>query len=179
MAHRLDPVLVECYKDGLSHIGTVDGNKSTKVEQFLAQIERIGNLIEVQPNVLYSMTEAKLVGEAANWFTANRATLTEWKDLKAQMLTRFKPVTSSSQLFEKLTKRRQGPDESIITYYFFFSVIKLCREYDPSMSDKNSFLEKGMKDELIIQVKRQISRSAFRGQAQRPHLFPSRVGMQR
>ncbi|CAF1183810.1 unnamed protein product [Didymodactylos carnosus] len=158
---------MECYKDGLSHIGTFDGNESTKVEQFLAQIERIGNLIEAQPNVLYSMTKAKLVGEAANWFTANQATLTEWEELKAQMLTRFKPVTSSSQLFEKLTKRRQGPDESIITYYD--SVIKLCREYDPSMSDKMkiSCLEKGLKDELKIQVKRQMKALT----EQIPHAF--------
>ncbi|CAF1595070.1 unnamed protein product, partial [Didymodactylos carnosus] len=98
------------------------------------KIERIGNLIEAQPNVLYSMTKAKLLGEAANWFTTNQVTLTEWEELNAQMLTH----------------------ESIITYYD--SIIKLCREYDPSMSDKVkiSFLEKGLKDELKIQVKRQM-----------------------
>ncbi|CAF4378547.1 unnamed protein product, partial [Didymodactylos carnosus] len=199
MTHRLDPVLMECYKDGLSHIGAFDGNESTEVEHFLAQIERIGNLIEAQPNVLCSMTKAKLVGEPANWFTANQATLTEWEELKDQMLTRSKTVTSSSQLFEKLTKRRQEPDESIITYYD--SVIKLCREYDPSMSDKMkiSFLEKGLKDELKIQQKAEaellsevqlpseitqsyfipstistITRPAFCGQSPRPHLFRSR-----
>ncbi|CAF5010342.1 unnamed protein product, partial [Rotaria magnacalcarata] len=44
----------------------------------------------------------------------------------------------SSKLFEQLKERKQKTDETITSYYD--AIIKLCHEYDPSMSQKNDHI---------------------------------------
>jgi hypothetical protein len=55
-----------------------------------------------------------------------------------------------------LKERKQKADETITSYYD--AIIKLCHEYDSSMSQKMmiSWLENGIKDSLKIQIKRQM-----------------------
>ncbi|CAF4459539.1 unnamed protein product, partial [Rotaria magnacalcarata] len=82
--------------------------------------------------------------------------LTQWEQLKFALLERFTRCDSSSKLFEQLKERKQKTDETITSYYD--AIIKLCHEYDPSMSQKMiiSWLENGIKDSLKIPIKRQM-----------------------
>ncbi|CAF4681154.1 unnamed protein product, partial [Didymodactylos carnosus] len=72
------------------------------------------------------------------------------------LFERFEPTESLSKIFEQLKERKQQSDETITSYYD--AIIKLCREYDPSMSQRMmiSWLENGVKDSLKIQIKRQM-----------------------
>ncbi|CAF3127116.1 unnamed protein product [Rotaria sp. Silwood2] len=76
--------------------------------------------------------------------------------LKPALLERFTTSDSSSKIFERLKERKQKSDETITSYYD--ADIKLCREYDSSMSQNMmiSWLENGIKDSLKTQIKRQM-----------------------
>ncbi|CAF1566319.1 unnamed protein product [Didymodactylos carnosus] len=112
-------------------------------------------MIEAKDEVLYCMCTAKLNGEAQRWYEDNTS-LTEWNVLKEALFERFEPTESLSKIFEQLKERKQQSDETITSYYD--AIIKLCREYDPSMSQRMmiSWLENGVKDSLKIQIKRQM-----------------------
>ncbi|CAF1479931.1 unnamed protein product, partial [Didymodactylos carnosus] len=71
-------------------------------------------------------------------------------------MERFEPTESLSKIFEKLKERKQQSGETIMSFYD--AIIKLCREYDPSMSQRMmiSWLENDAKDSLKIQIKRQM-----------------------
>ena len=123
--------------------------------QFINNIERIGRMINANDDILYYMCTAKIDGEAKRWYENNLA-LTQWDDLKPALLERFTTSDSSSKIFESLKERKQKFDETITSYYE--AVIKLCREYDSSMSQKMmiSWLQNGIKDSLKTQIKRQM-----------------------
>ncbi|CAF1338679.1 unnamed protein product, partial [Didymodactylos carnosus] len=53
-------------------------------------------------------------------------------DLKEALFKRFESTDSLSKIFEQLKERKQQSDETITSYYD--AIIKLCREYDRSMS---------------------------------------------
>ena len=71
-------------------------------------------------------------------------------------MERFTTSDSSSKIFEQLKERKQRADEPITSYHD--PVIKLCHEYDATMSQKMmiSWLENGIKDSLRIPIKRQM-----------------------
>ncbi|CAF1537275.1 unnamed protein product, partial [Adineta steineri] len=97
----------------------------------------------------------KLYVEAKRWYEDNLS-LIQWKQLKSALLESFTTSDSSSQIFEQLKERKQKTDETITSYYD--AIIKLCHEYDPSMSQKMiiSWLENGINDSLKIPIKRQM-----------------------
>jgi hypothetical protein len=72
--------------------------------------------------------------------------INQWEHLKSALLERFTTLESSSKIFEQLKERKQKTDETITSYYD--AIIKLCNEYDSSMSQKMiiSWLENGIKD---------------------------------
>ncbi|CAF1384265.1 unnamed protein product [Didymodactylos carnosus] len=144
-----------CYRECLANLEKFNGDGEQKSVQFISNIERIGKMIDANDNILYCMCTAKLVDEAKRWYEDNIQLIT-WETLKPALLERFSTCDSSSKIFEQLKKRKQKNDETITSYYD--AVIKLCHEYDPSMSQKMmiSWLENGIKDSLKIQVKRQM-----------------------
>jgi len=150
-----DPAIMICYKESLSNLEKFSGGETSKIQKFINGIERIGGMIEANNNILYCMCTAKLNGEAKRWYEENTS-LTHWEDLKTALLERFEISSSSSKTFDQLKERKQKPDETITSYYD--DIIRLCREYDSSMSQKMmiSWLENGIKDSLKIQVKRQM-----------------------
>jgi hypothetical protein len=150
-----DPTMMICYKENLHNLEKFSGDETKKISQFIKSLERIGKMIEANDDILYCMCTAKLDGEARRWYEDN-ISLTQWQDLKPALLERFEPAESSSKIFERLKERKQKSDETITSYYD--AIIKLCREYDPSMSQKMmvSWLENGIKDSLKIQIKRQM-----------------------
>ena len=101
------------------------------------------------------MCTAKLDGEAKRWYE-NNIFLTEWETLKSALLERFTQSDPSWRIFEQLKERKQKPDETITSYHD--DIIKLCREYDTTMSQKMmiSWMENGIKDGLRIPIKRQM-----------------------
>ncbi|CAF3897259.1 unnamed protein product, partial [Rotaria sp. Silwood1] len=156
MSHTAqDSAMMICYRECLSNLEKFNGDEEKKISQFLKNIERIGKMIEANDNILYCMCTAKLDGEAKRWYE-NNMSLTQWEELKLALLERFTTSDSSSKIFEQLKERKQKPDETITSYYD--AIIKLCHEYDPSMSQKMiiSWLENGIKDSLKIQIKRQM-----------------------
>ncbi|CAF4686011.1 unnamed protein product, partial [Rotaria sp. Silwood1] len=156
MSHTAqDSAMMICYRECLSNLEKFNGDEEQKISQFLKNIERIGKMIEANDNILYCMCTAKLDGEAKRWYE-NNMSLTQWEELKLALLERFTTSDSSSKIFEQLKERKQKPDETITSYYD--AIIKLCHEYDPSMSQKMiiSWLENGIKDSLKIQIKRQM-----------------------
>jgi hypothetical protein len=150
-----DSALMICYRECLSNLEKLSDGEEQKVLQFINSIERIGNMIEANDNILHCMCTAKLDGEAKRWYEDNM-TLTQWENLKPALLERFTTSDSSSRIFEQLKDRKQKSDETITSYYD--AIIKLCHEYDSSMSQKMmiSWLENGIKDSLKIQIKRQM-----------------------
>ncbi len=144
-----------CYRECLSNLDKFNGGEEQKVIQFLNNIERIGKMIDANDDILHCMCTAKLDGEAKRWYE-DHMSLTQWENLKAALLERFTTSDSSSRLFEQLKERKQKSDETITSYYD--AVIKLCHEYDSSMSQKMmiSWLENGIKDSLKIPIKRQM-----------------------
>jgi hypothetical protein len=150
-----DSALMICYRECLSNLEKLSDGEEQKVLQFINSIERIGNMIEANDNILHCMCTAKLDGEAKRWYEDNM-TLTQWENLKPALLERFTTSDSSSRIFEQLKDRKQKSDETITSYYD--AIIKLCHEYDSSMSQKMmiSWIENGIKDSLKIQIKRQM-----------------------
>jgi hypothetical protein len=150
-----DPAMMICYRECLSNLEKFNGDGEQKAVQFISSIERIGKMITANDNILYCMCTAKLVGEAKRWYEDNTQ-LTTWENLKPALLERFSTSDSSSKIFEQLKERKQKTDETITSYYD--AIIKLCHEYDSSMSQKMmiSWLENGIKDSLKIQIKRQM-----------------------
>ena len=150
-----DSAMMICYRECLSNSEKFNGDGEPKALQFINNIERIGKMIDANNDILYCMCTAKLDGEAKRWYEDNM-TLTQWENLKPALLERFSTSDSSSKIFEQLKERKQKSDETITSYYD--AVIKLCHEYDPSMSQKMmiSWLENGIKDSLKIQIKRQM-----------------------
>ncbi|CAF2564518.1 unnamed protein product [Rotaria sp. Silwood2] len=112
-------------------------------------------MIDANDNILYCMCTAKLDGEAKRWYEDN-ISLIQWEQLKSSLLERFTTSDSSSKIFEQLKERKQKLNEKITSYHD--AVIKLCREYDSSMSQKMmiSWLQNGIKDSLKTQIKRQM-----------------------
>ena len=144
-----------CYKESLQNLEKFTGDETRKVSKFINSIERIGRMIEANGEILYHMCTAKLVGEARSWYEDNLP-LAEWSDLKTALVARFEPTLSSSKIFEQLQERKQQSDETVTSYHD--AVIKLCREYDPSMSQKMmvSWLENGIQSSIKTQIKRQM-----------------------
>jgi len=150
-----DSAMMICYRECLSNLDKFSGSEEKKVLQFINNIERIGKMIEANDDILHCMCTAKLDGEAKRWYEDNMS-LDKWEKLKPALSERFTTSDSSSKVFEQLKERKQKSDETITSYYD--AVIKLCHEYDASMSQKMmiSWLENGIKDSLKIQIKRQM-----------------------
>ena len=150
-----DSAMMICYRECLSNLEKFSGGEEQKILQFINNIERIGKMIDASDDILHCMCTAKLDGEAKHWYEDNMS-LTQWENLKSALLERFMTSDSSSKIFEQLKERKQKLDETVTSYYD--AIIKLCREYDPSMSQKMmiSWLENGIKDTLKIQIKRQM-----------------------
>jgi hypothetical protein len=150
-----NPAMMICYRECLSNLEKFNGGEEQKVLQYINNIERIGTMINANDDVLHCMCTAKLDGEARRWYE-NNTSLTQWENLKSSLLERFTTSDSSSRIFEQLKERKQKADETITSYYD--AIIKLCHEYDSSMSQKMmiSWLENGIKDSLKIQIKRQM-----------------------
>ncbi|CAF4004061.1 unnamed protein product [Rotaria sp. Silwood1] len=150
-----DSAMMVCYRECLSNLEKFHGGEDQKILQFINNIERIGRMIDANDDILHCMCTAKLDGEAKRWYEDNM-TLVQWENLKSALLERFTTSDSSSKIFEQLKERKQKSDETITSYYD--AVIKLCREYDSSMSQKImiSWLQNGIKDSLKTQIKRQM-----------------------
>jgi hypothetical protein len=150
-----ESAIMICYRESLSNLGKFNGGEGQKILQFINNIERIGKIIEANDSILHCMCTAKLDGEAKCWYE-NNVSLTQWENLKPALLERFTTSDPSSKIFEQLKERKQKPDETITSYYD--AIIKLCHEYDPTMSQKMmiSWLENGVKDSLKLQIKRQM-----------------------
>lgn len=150
-----ESAMMICYRECLTNLEKFDGRDEQQIKQFINNIERIGRMIDANDGILHCMCLAKLDGEAKRWYD-NNISLTEWQHLKSAILERFTTSDSSAKIFEQLKERKQRSDETITSYYD--GIIKLCHEYDPSMSQKMilSWLENGIKDSLKIQVKRQL-----------------------
>ena len=150
-----ESAMMICYRECLSNLGKFDGGEGKKAVQFMNNIERIGRMINASDDILHCMCTAKLDGEAKRWYEDN-VTLDQWEQLKSALLERFSTSDSSSKIFEQLKERKQGIDETITAYYD--AIIRLCHEYDPSMSQKMmlSWLENGVKESLKVPIKRQM-----------------------
>ncbi|CAF5033360.1 unnamed protein product, partial [Rotaria sp. Silwood1] len=150
-----DSAMMICYRECLSNLEKFNGGEEQKILQFINNIERIGRMINANDDILDCMCTAKLDGEVKRWYEDNM-TLTKWENLKPALLERFTTSDSTSKIFEQLKERKQKSDETITSYYD--AVIKLCREYDSSMSQKMmiSWLGNGIKDSLKTQIKRQM-----------------------
>ena len=150
-----DSAMMICYRECLSNLEKFDGSEEKKIERFLSNIERIGRMIDANDAVLQCMCTAKLDGEAKRWYE-NNMYLTQWETLKSALLERFTQSDSSWKIFDQLKDRRQKPDETITSYHD--DIIKLCREYDATMSQKMmiSWMENGIKEALKIPIKRQL-----------------------
>ena len=150
-----DSAMMVCYRECLSNLEKFNGGEEKKVLQFVNNIERIGKMIDANDDILHCMCTAKLDGEAKRWYEDNMS-LNQWEHFKSALLERFNASDTSSKVFEQLKERKQQIDESITAYYD--AVMKLCREYDPSMSQKMmiSWLENGIKDSLKLPIKRQM-----------------------
>lgn len=150
-----DPAMMICYRECLSNLEKFGGGEERKALQFISNIERISKMINANENILHCMCTAKLEGEAKRWYEDN-ASVTGWAPLKSALLERFTQSDSSSRIFEQLKERKQRPDETITAYYD--EIIKLCREYDETMSHKLklSWLENGIKESLKVPIKRQL-----------------------
>jgi hypothetical protein len=150
-----ESAMMICYRECLSNLEKFDGSEEKKVQQFLANIERIGRMINANDAVLHCMCTAKLDGEAKRWYESNLF-LTQWDTLESAILERFTQSDPSWRIFEQLKDRKQKSDETITSYHD--DIIKLCREYDATMSQKMmlSWMENGIKDVLRIPIKRQM-----------------------
>ncbi|CAF1243838.1 unnamed protein product [Rotaria sordida] len=150
-----DSAMIICYRECLSNLEKFNGGEEQKILQFINNIERIDRMIHANGDILHCMCTAKLDGKAKRWYEDNM-TLTQWENLKSALLDRFTTSDSSSNIVEQLKERKQKSDETITSYYD--AVIKLCREYDSSMSQKMmiSGLQNGIKDSLKTQIKRQM-----------------------
>jgi Retrotransposon gag protein/Zinc knuckle len=150
-----DSAMMVCYRECLSNLEKFNGGEEQKVIQFINNIERIGRMINANDNILHCMCTAKLDGEAKRWYEDN-ASLNQWETFKLTLLERFTLSDPSARAFEQLKERKQRPDETVTSYYD--AVIKLCHEYDDSMSQKMmiSWLENGIKESLKTQIKRQM-----------------------
>ncbi|CAF3386340.1 unnamed protein product [Rotaria socialis] len=150
-----DSAMMICYRECLSNLGKFNGGEEPKILQFINNIERIGKMITANDDILHCMCTAKLDGEAKRWYEDNMS-LAQWETLKPALLERFTTSDSSSKIFEQLKERKQKLDETISSYHD--AIIKLCREYDSSMSQKMMilWLQNGIKDSLKTQIKRQM-----------------------
>jgi hypothetical protein len=150
-----ESAMMICYCEYLSNLKKFNGSEEKKVVQFVNHIERIRKVIYAKDAILYCMCTAKLDGEAKRWYEDNMS-LNQWEHLKSALLERFTTSDLSSRIFEQLKERKQKSDESITACYD--TIIKLCHEYDPSISQKMmlSWLENDAKDSLKIPLKRQI-----------------------
>jgi hypothetical protein len=150
-----DSAMMVCYRECLSNLEKYGGGEEQKVVQFINNIERIGKMINANDDVLHCMCTAKLDGEAKRWYEDNMS-LTQWEHLKSALVERFTTSDSSSRIFEQLKERKQKSEETITSYYD--AIIKLCREYDSSMSQKMmiSWLQNGIRESLKIPIKRQM-----------------------
>ncbi|CAF2001589.1 unnamed protein product, partial [Rotaria magnacalcarata] len=150
-----DSAMMVCYRESLSNLEKFHGGEEQKILNFINNIERIGKMISAPDEILLCMCTAKLDGEAKRWYEDNMS-LTHWENLKSSLLERFTTSDSSSKIFEQLKERKQKLDETITSYYD--AVIKLCREYDSTMSQKMmiSWLQNGIKDSLKTHIKRQM-----------------------
>ena len=128
-----DSAMMICYLECLSNLEKFSGGEEQKILQFINNIERIGKMINANDDILHCKCTAKLDGEAKRWYE-NNMSLTHWESLKLALLERFTTSDSSSKIFEQLKERKQKSDETITSYYD--AIIKLCHEYDPSMSQK-------------------------------------------
>ncbi|CAM2729004.1 unnamed protein product [Rotaria socialis] len=150
-----DSAMMIYYRESLSNLEKFHGGEDQKILNFINNIERIGKMISAPDEILLCMCTAKLDGEAKRWYEDNMS-LTHWENLKSSLLKRFTTSDSSSKIFEQLKDRKQKLDETITSYYD--ALIKLCREYDSTMSQKMmiSWLQNGIKDSLKTHIKRQM-----------------------
>ena len=50
-----DSAMMICYKESLSSLEKFSGGETSKIQQFIIGIERIGRMIEANDNILYCM----------------------------------------------------------------------------------------------------------------------------
>ena len=150
-----ESAMIVCYRECLSNLDKFNGNEEQKVLRFINNLERIGKMINANDAVLHGMCTGKLDGEAKRWFEDN-ASLDQWEKLKPALVERFTSSDPSAKIFEQLKERKQKPDQTITSYDD--AIIKLCREYDASMSQKMmvSWLANGIKESLKTPIKRQM-----------------------
>ena len=93
----------------------------------------------------------KMEDDAFNWYRDNRGPYATWLNFRQALEQAFPPPERTQNrhlLAEQINQRKQGPDETVHAY--FYSLDKLCREYNPGMSpmDKAIKLVSGLREDL-------------------------------
>ena len=93
----------------------------------------------------------KLEDAAFDWYRDNQGPYATWMIFRQAFERAFPPPERTQNrhlLAEQINQRKQGSDETVHDYYY--SLDKLCREYDPQMSaiDKTIKLVGGLREDL-------------------------------
>ncbi|CAF4897831.1 unnamed protein product [Rotaria sp. Silwood1] len=121
----------------LKGIENFSGADDQNVLEWLADLRDHFNAAHLSSEDARALISQYLTGDAKKWYQAERANLAElrWSAFKQALIQAFAPPAHEMKKLAKLLNRRQGPTESIQSYYF--DIITLCRQYNSSMSDKD------------------------------------------
>ncbi|CAF1068318.1 unnamed protein product [Adineta ricciae] len=127
-------LLARARKARYDDLPNFSGHPSEDAERFLKSIKNItkANNDPADPMFL-EIVRGKLTQNAGLWFDDNESQFNRWSDFETTFRNRYFSTTNVNTKFDKLSQRKQQPDESVTAYYD--DIITLCREVDPNMTD--------------------------------------------
>jgi hypothetical protein len=138
----------------LKGITNFSGAEDQNVIEWLADLRDHFNAARLSIEDARALVTQYLTGDAKKWYQAERDNLAElpWTDFKEALIKAFVQPEHEMKKLAKLLNRRQGPSESVQSYYF--DIITLCRQYNDSMSDKDKIahLINGLRSSLKTAV---------------------------
>lgn len=99
-------------------VNSFSGDEKTRVEVFLAEMERAKRLAQWDDIVAISVAQSKLRDAAASFYqeSSELQGITDWDTFAALLKERFKPVESFQILSARFIQVAQQPGESVVAY---------------------------------------------------------------
>ncbi|CAF1436761.1 unnamed protein product [Rotaria sp. Silwood1] len=144
-------------KEQIKNLSKFGGAPDEDVIKWIQDMEAVFDRAQLQPSNKFIAIQSNLTDAAEKWFRYNKSSITDWFIFKAEIVKAYQP--SLNQILLKMEKRRQSPNESVMTYYH--DKLQLCLQADLNISSAMILhhLTKGLNNSLVPHHSGQLSHS--------------------
>lgn len=104
----------------LSKVITIFNGESDSLgpDNWIGNIETSARLNRWPNSYVLETARAHLRGPALNWYKSKQQVINTWEDFKKEFIKSFRSTSSLSEKWDKMRRRRQYRNESVVSYYY-------------------------------------------------------------